>query len=109
MVIVMKYSRKLTPDEMSVLGPDWEVRLNGIVDKAVSNIATSKRTDSTPARVLALISVCEPMLVQDITDAYNAVYGANSLSFNYARSIVSQLTATGALKRVGHGFYMRVR
>ena len=103
---MVKFTRTLTPDEVKILGQQPEVRLNMIID---NHISTHRNPDSAASRLLALVSndAEHPTHLGVLRDAYEAVYGQNSISFNYVRSLITQLMSTGASVSVGHGFYVK--
>lgn len=100
----MRFTRQLTEVELTVLGEDAERIINNVIDDTVRRL-TSR--NNVLARILSVMSRTQPMTVKQIMQAHNAVHGADPITVEYTRFVVTGMCQSGIVKRKSRGKYLK--
>jgi len=101
------YTRKISSHEINALGPDWNQKIEKIINQAISAAIIATDPKTTTAKVLEAMGKDVPMTVSGIVSNYNILHGVGKMSDNYGRFVVAGLYKHSLIKRVRHGVYMR--
>ena len=105
----MKFTRTFTLDEVKMFKDIGGIErvVTTAIDRALGRRKASLDLRTVESRILMVLSKTEPMAVNSIMSAHNAILFMKPISLNYTRSVLSNMLKAGLISRPGHGQYVK--